>query len=159
MRHVALAFALSLLVSSALAAGNGASVTITQAATTQVLFNGYLALGTALTGGVLAEMPGLPRLALAAVIDNGLLALNSGVVLGPVPAPGGTLSAIGIFDAPSGGVMLAAGTLAPIGAAAGSYALLPPAFYAVTASVTVDPTVLTLGGVPLVLDGQPLQVG
>jgi hypothetical protein len=117
----------------------------------------WLAIGGAVIDGVLTEMPGLARQAVAAVVSGTVMTLPEGVSFGPFAAAAGPFAAFGLFTAATGGSMTNQGTIVPLSVAAGQYLSFGAGGYAVGSAAAPGGDVLTIGGVPLTLAGQPLQ--
>ena len=123
-------------------------------------FSGYIAPGGGLVAGVLTEIPGLDRVPVSGTdAGGGTIMISPGVTIGPFPGPGATLAAFAIFAASTAGAMLYSGSMTSLSVAAGQYVTFPAGAYSVSPGTTPDSTVLTLGGIPLTVAGQPLQVG
>lgn len=121
-------------------------------------FSGYLAPGTALVDGVLAELPGLARQPAGGDADGDAVTLAAGVTFGPFQAAVGPLGAVAIFSAAAGGTMLFSATLSGLSVGAGQCLTFPAGAYTMQPGGTPGADVVLLGGTPLLAGGQPVQL-
>ena len=121
-------------------------------------FAGMLAIGGSIVDGVLTELPGVTRQAVAGDLETTQVTLSASATFGPFQTAIGPLGAFAIFDEATGLTMLCSGSIAGLTVQCGQLLTFPIGTYAVTAGVAPGGDVLTLNGAPLLVDGQPLQV-
>ena len=121
-------------------------------------FSGWLAVGVEIAAGVLVEDPLIARVPAAGDVVSNVVTFPNGFSLGPFAFAAGPFAAWGLFDAVAGGAMLWSAAMPPLAIPSGAYLSFPAGAYPVTSSAGPGGGVVTIDGVPVTNNGQPLEV-